>query len=108
MPTLCKHQCVRSATAEMAILSPAPYPSAVEPAGVAGTWRRRRVNCPRNSGSDSLIDRLEELDAEFGLDVPEAAELWDRIERRHAELFPDGSLADTYEIRSRAHNKPLS
>ena len=32
---------------------------------------------------------VERLDQRFGLQVPEAAELWDGIRARHAALFPD-------------------
>ncbi len=46
-----------------------------------------------------VLESPEELVAtlrtEFGLDLPEVAELWPRIEQRHAELFPDESLTDT-------------
>ncbi len=54
---------------------------------------------------DELVTTLRE---EFGLDVPEIADLWPRIEQRHNELFREKALTDTYEIRSRSHNKPLS
>ena len=54
---------------------------------------------------DELVTTLRE---QFGLDVPEVADLWPRIEHRHAELFREKELTDTYEIRSRSHNKPLS
>lgn len=44
-----------------------------------------------------VLESPEELVAtlrtEFGLDVPEIAELWPRIQRRHAELFPEESLS---------------
>ena len=53
---------------------------------------------------DELVTTLREA---FGLDVPEIADLWPRIEQRHAELMREKELTDTYEIRSRSHNKPL-
>jgi len=37
---------------------------------------------------DSADELLETLSDRFGLDVPEIAGLWDRIEARHEELFP--------------------
>jgi N-hydroxyarylamine O-acetyltransferase len=59
----------------------------------------------RTLGSpDELVAVLREA---FRLDVPEVADLWTRIEQRHAELFQQDSLTDTYEIRSRSHNKPI-
>jgi N-hydroxyarylamine O-acetyltransferase len=54
---------------------------------------------------EQLVTTLSDV---FGLDVPEAAELWPRIEQRHMELFAEDSVTDTYEIRSRSHNKPVS
>jgi N-hydroxyarylamine O-acetyltransferase len=52
---------------------------------------------------EELVTVLREA---FSLDVPEVADLWPRIEQRHAELFPQETMADTYEIRSRSHTKP--
>jgi N-hydroxyarylamine O-acetyltransferase len=59
----------------------------------------------RTLGSpDDLTTTLRDV---FGLNVPEVAELWSRIEARHEALLREQPLADTYEIRSRAHDKPL-
>jgi N-hydroxyarylamine O-acetyltransferase len=57
------------------------------------------------SSADEL---LAVLSNEFRLDVPAVRDLWPRIEERHAELMREKELADTYEIRDRANNKPLS
>ena len=53
---------------------------------------------------DDLTTTLGDV---FGLNVPEVAELWSRIEARHEAFLREQPLADTYEIRSRAHDKPL-
>ncbi len=57
---------------------------------------------------DSVDQLLAILKNEFFLDVPSVAELWPRIEARHDELMREKVLTDTYEIRSRTNNKPLS
>ena len=57
---------------------------------------------------DSVDQLLATLKNEFSLDVPSVAELWPRIEARHDELMREKMLTDTYEIRSRTNNKPLS
>ena len=57
------------------------------------------------SSADELLAVLRD---EFRLDVPGVRDLWQRIEERHAELLREKKLTDTYEIRNRANNKPLS
>jgi N-hydroxyarylamine O-acetyltransferase len=57
------------------------------------------------SSADELFAVLRD---EFRLDVPAVRDLWPRIEERHAELMREKELTDTYEIRGRANNKPLS
>ena len=57
---------------------------------------------------DSADELLAVLRNEFRLDVPAVRELWPRIEERHAELVRERELTDTYEIRGRSNNKPLS
>jgi len=57
------------------------------------------------SSADELLAVLRD---EFRLDVPGVRDLWQRIEERHAELLREKKLTDTYEIRDRANNKPLS
>lgn len=54
----------------------------------------------------SAEDLATTLRSVFGLDVPEALDLWPRIEQRHAEVLGDRPLPDTYEIRSLSHNRP--
>ncbi len=54
---------------------------------------------------EELVSVLRDI---FALDLPEAADLWPRIERRHEELMREKALTDTYEVRTRSHNKPLS
>lgn len=53
---------------------------------------------------DELVSVLSDI---FGIDVPEAAGLWPRIEQRHEELLREKALTNTYEIRSRSHNQSL-
>lgn len=55
--------------------------------------------------ADELVSLLRDT---FALDVPEVADLWPAIERRHEELVQQGVLTNTYEIRSRSHDQPLS
>ncbi len=57
---------------------------------------------------ESADELLETLKNEFSLVVHGVAELWPRIEARHDELMREKALTDTYEVRSRANNKPLS
>ena len=57
------------------------------------------------SSADELLAVLRD---EFRLDVPDVRDLWPRVEQRHAELLREKELTDTYEIRGRANNKPLS
>lgn len=57
---------------------------------------------------DSANELLVVLRDEFFLDVPAAGELWPRIEERHAELMREKKLTDTYDIRGRSNNEPLS
>jgi N-hydroxyarylamine O-acetyltransferase len=57
------------------------------------------------SSADELLAVLRD---EFRLDVPDVRDLWPRVEQRHAELLREKELTDTYEIRSRTNNKPLS
>lgn len=57
------------------------------------------------SSADELLAVLRD---EFHLDVPAVRDLWPRIEKRHTELMREKELTDTYEIRGRANNKPLS
>jgi len=57
------------------------------------------------SSADELFAVLRD---EFRLDVPAVRDLWPRIEERHAELMREKELTDTYEMRGRANNKPLS
>ena len=56
----------------------------------------------------SAVELLAVLRDEFRLDVPAVRDLWPRIEERHEELMRQKELTDTYEIRGRANNKPLS
>ncbi len=55
----------------------------------------------------SCDDLVATLRDDFRLDVPEVAELWPRIEQRHAEWLRENELADTYELRTRPRNQPL-
>jgi len=57
------------------------------------------------SSADELFAVLRD---EFRVDVPAVRDLWPGIEERHAELMREKELTDTYEIRGRANNKPLS
>ena len=57
------------------------------------------------SSADELLAVLRD---EFRLDVLAVRDLWPRIEQRHAELMREKELTDTYEVRSRTNNKPLS
>jgi N-hydroxyarylamine O-acetyltransferase len=56
------------------------------------------------ASADELLSVLRDV---FHLDVPEAADLWPRIEIRHDELLREKALTDTYEIRSRSNDKPI-
>ena len=57
------------------------------------------------ASADELVSTLAE---EFGLDLPEVAELWPKVVTRHEDLLREKALADTYEIRARANDQPLS
>lgn len=56
---------------------------------------------------DSADEIVSTLADQFGLDLPEVADLWPRITARHEELQREKALVDTYEIRARSNNQPL-
>jgi N-hydroxyarylamine O-acetyltransferase len=77
------------------------------------TLRGKVFSLATSSGIDTkTLDSADELllvlRDEFQLDVPAVRDLWPRIEERHAELMREKELTDTYEIRGRSNNKPLS
>jgi len=77
------------------------------------TLRGRVLSIASQAGIESgVINSADELVAvlasHFALHLPEAADLWPRIAARHDELFHEDDLGDTYDIRARSHNQPLS
>jgi N-hydroxyarylamine O-acetyltransferase len=77
------------------------------------TLRGKVFSLATSSGIETtILSSVDELLAvlrdEFRLDVPAVRDLWPRIEQRHTELMRGKELTDTYEIRGRANNKPLS
>jgi N-hydroxyarylamine O-acetyltransferase len=77
------------------------------------TLRGKVFSLATSSGIETTIlssadELLAVLGTEFHLDVPAVRDLWPHIEERHAELMREKELTDTYEIRGRANNKPLS
>jgi N-hydroxyarylamine O-acetyltransferase len=78
----------------------------------AHTTLRGKV-CSRatsNGIETHIIESPEELLATlkktFGLDVPEIAALWPRIEARHEEVMREKAVANTYEMRSLSNAGP--
>lgn len=55
--------------------------------------------------ADAIVATLAE---HFSLSLPEVADLWPRITARHAQLEREKALVDTFEIRARSNNQPLS
>ena len=76
------------------------------------TLRGRVFSVATNNGIETgFLETADALAAHlrdhFDLGGVDAHKLWPRVAARHEELTAGKSLTDTYEIRSRSHNKPL-